>query len=100
MSTHSHSHNHDHGHDHDNEHHHAHIQTAVLQQAPDFAAQAYHNGDIKNFKLSEHKGKWVVLFFYPLDFTFVCPTEIIAFSDKIKEFQAIGAEVLGVSVDS
>ncbi len=73
----------------------------IQKQAPDFKAQAvFADGSIKEIKLSDYKGKWVVLFFYPLDFTFVCPTEIVAFSDKIKEFQAIGAEVLGVSVDS
>ncbi len=73
----------------------------IQKQAPDFKAQAVlADGSIKEIKLSDYKGKWVVLFFYPLDFTFVCPTEIVAFSDKIKEFQAIGAEVLGVSVDS
>jgi alkyl hydroperoxide reductase subunit AhpC len=59
------------------------------------------NEDFKQIKLSDYKGKnYVVLFFYPLDFTFVCPTEIVAFSDRIKEFQERGAEVLGVSVDS
>jgi alkyl hydroperoxide reductase subunit AhpC len=73
----------------------------VQKKAPDFKATAVlPDGSFKDIKLSDYKGKWVVLFFYPLDFTFVCPTEIIAFSDKIKEFQAIGAEVLGVSVDS
>jgi len=73
----------------------------IQKQAPDFKAQAVlETGEIKEIKLSDYKGKWVVLFFYPLDFTFVCPTEIIAFSDKIKEFQAVGAQVLGVSVDS
>jgi alkyl hydroperoxide reductase subunit AhpC len=73
----------------------------IQKQAPDFKAQAVMaDGTFKEIKLSDYKGKWVVLFFYPLDFTFVCPTEIVAFSDKIKEFQAIGAEVLGVSVDS
>jgi alkyl hydroperoxide reductase subunit AhpC len=73
----------------------------IQKQAPDFKAQAVlADGSFKEIKLSDYKGKWVVLFFYPLDFTFVCPTEIVAFSDKIKEFQAIGAEVLGVSVDS
>jgi peroxiredoxin (alkyl hydroperoxide reductase subunit C) len=50
--------------------------------------------------LDKYKGKYVVLFFYPLDFTFVCPTEITAFSDRHAEFKNIGAEVLGVSVDS
>ena len=73
----------------------------IQKQAPDFKAQAVlADGSFKEIKLSDYKGKWVVLFFYTLDFTFVCPTEIVAFSDKIKEFQAIGAEVLGVSVDS
>jgi len=73
----------------------------IQKQAPDFKAQAVlADGSISELKLSDYKGKWVVLFFYPLDFTFVCPTEIVAFSDKIAEFKALGAEVLGVSVDS
>jgi alkyl hydroperoxide reductase subunit AhpC len=73
----------------------------IQKQAPDFKAQAVlADGSITELKLSDYKGKWVVLFFYPLDFTFVCPTEIVSFSDKIAEFKAIGAEVLGVSVDS
>ncbi|MFM2091784.1 MAG: hypothetical protein RLZZ127_2273 [Planctomycetota bacterium] len=75
--------------------------TLVAKQAPDFAAQAVlADGTFKDIKLSDYKGKWVVLFFYPLDFTFVCPTEIIAFSDAYPEFQKVGAEVIGVSVDS
>jgi len=49
---------------------------------------------------SDYKGKWVVLFFYPLDFTFVCPTEIIEFSDRAKEFRALNCEVIGASIDS
>ena len=73
----------------------------VTQAAPDFTADAVVNGDFKSVKLSDYKGKnYVVLFFYPLDFTFVCPTEIIAFSDRIEDFRKRGAEVLGVSVDS
>jgi len=73
----------------------------VQKEAPDFTADAVVNEDFKPIKLSDYKGKsYVVLFFYPLDFTFVCPTEIIAFSDRIKEFQERGAEVLGVSIDS
>ncbi|HEV3158248.1 MAG TPA: peroxiredoxin [Candidatus Baltobacteraceae bacterium] len=51
-------------------------------------------------KLEDYRGKWLVLFFYPLDFTFVCPTEILAISDRYEEFTAIGAEVLGASTDS
>ena len=58
------------------------------------------NEDFKQIKLSDYRGKYVVLFFYPLDFTFVCPTEIVAFSDRIREFRERGAEVLGCSIDS
>ncbi|MCH2174709.1 MAG: peroxiredoxin [Lentisphaeria bacterium] len=72
----------------------------VNQEAPDFTANAVVDGQFKEVKLSDYRGKYVVLFFYPLDFTFVCPTEIIAFSDKIDEFKSRGAEVLGISVDS
>lgn len=72
----------------------------VQKQAPDFTADAVVNGDFKTVKLSAYKGKWVVLFFYPLDFTFVCPTEITSFSDKIEAFQKLNCEVLGCSVDS
>ncbi|MEM0951065.1 MAG: peroxiredoxin [Cyanobacteria bacterium P01_H01_bin.74] len=68
--------------------------------APDFTAQAYENGEIKDLSLNSYRGKWVVLFFYPLDFTFVCPTEITGFSDKIGEFEKLNAKVLGASVDS
>ena len=72
----------------------------VQQAAPDFTADAIIDNDFGSVTLSELKGKWVVLFFYPLDFTFVCPTEITAFSDRVADFKALGAEVLGVSVDS
>jgi alkyl hydroperoxide reductase subunit AhpC len=73
----------------------------VTKPAPQFTAQAVlADGSFKELSLSDYKGKYVVLFFYPLDFTFVCPTEIIAFSDRAAEFQALGVQVLGVSVDS
>jgi alkyl hydroperoxide reductase subunit AhpC len=72
----------------------------VQKEAPDFTATAVINEEFKEVKLSSYRGKYVVLFFYPLDFTFVCPTEIIAFSDRIKDFHSRGAEVLGVSIDS
>jgi len=74
----------------------------VGKQAPDFTAAAVINGGeiVENFKLSSYKGKHIVLFFYPLDFTFVCPTELHAFQDKIEEFKKRGVEVIGVSVDS
>lgn len=76
---------------------------AVLtgRQAPDFKADAVVNGEIKaGVSLSDYKGKYVILFFYPLDFTFVCPTELHAFQDKLGEFEKRGAQVIGVSVDS
>lgn len=69
-------------------------------KAPEFSQEAVINGDFKRVALSDYKGKWVVLFFYPLDFTFVCPTEITAFSDAMEEFKSINAEVIGCSVDS
>ena len=72
----------------------------VGRKAPDFALEGVLNGKFHTYRLSDYKGKWVVLFFYPLDFTFVCPTEILAFSDRLGEFRKIGAEVLGASVDS
>lgn len=73
----------------------------VQNVAPDFSAQAVMpDGSFKEIKLSDYRGKHVVLFFYPLDFTFVCPTEIIALSDRIKEFETRNTAVIGVSVDS
>ena len=73
----------------------------VGKQAPDFRATAvYGNNEIKELKLSDLKGKYVVLFFYPLDFTFVCPSEIIAFDHRLEEFTKRGVEVVGVSIDS
>jgi peroxiredoxin 2/4 len=68
--------------------------------APDFTAKAVYDQEFIDVKLSGYRGRYVVLFFYPLDFTFVCPTEITAFSDRYDEFKAINTEVLGVSVDS
>jgi peroxiredoxin (alkyl hydroperoxide reductase subunit C) len=72
----------------------------VGQPAPQFKAPAYVAGQFKDVSLQDYKGKWVCLFFYPLDFTFVCPTEIIAFSDLAPEFEKLGAQVVGVSIDS
>ena len=74
--------------------------TLVQKPAPDFKATAVSGKLFKEIKLEDYKGKWLVLFFYPLDFTFVCPTEITAFSDSIEEFKKLKAEVLGCSVDS
>ena len=73
----------------------------VTKQAPDFEAQAVFEGnEIKELDLSSYRGKYVVLFFYPLDFTFVCPSEIIAFDKALEQFKEKNAEVIGVSVDS
>ena len=73
----------------------------VGKQAPDFTATAvYGNNEIKELKLSDFKGKPVVLFFYPLDFTFVCPSVLIAFDHRLAEFAQRGVEVIGVSIDS
>ena len=72
----------------------------VGMQAPDFAATAVVDQEFKDISLSQYRGKYVVLFFYPLDFTFVCPTEITAFSDRYSDFSSKNTEVLGVSVDS
>lgn len=72
----------------------------VGQQAPNFTATAIFDQEFKTIKLSDYVGQYVVLFFYPLNFTFVCPTEIIAFSESYEEFSKLKTEVLAVSVDS
>lgn len=73
----------------------------VTKPAPDFKATAVMpDNQFQEISLSDYKGKKVVLFFYPLDFTFVCPTEIIAFSHRIEEFEKRGVQVLGCSIDS
>ena len=72
----------------------------VGDTAPDFAVQGFFKGEFKEFKLSDYKGKWVYLLFYPLDFTFVCPTEVLSFSEHVPQFEERECQVLGVSVDS
>jgi peroxiredoxin 2/4 len=72
----------------------------VGQPAPDFTATAVVKDQFVDIKLSDHKGKWVVLFFWPLDFTFICPTEIKAFSNAVDRFAELGADILGCSTDS
>lgn len=74
----------------------------VGQPAPDFDMASTKNIEKlnENVKLSDYKGKWLVLLFYPLDFTFVCPTELTTFSDRYEDFEGIGADVLGISTDS
>ncbi|CAO3642208.1 unnamed protein product [Cunninghamella echinulata] len=72
----------------------------VQKPAPEFTAPAVVDGQFKDISLKDYKGKYVVLFWYPLDFTFVCPTEIIAFSDRVQEFEALDTAVIGASCDS
>ncbi len=74
----------------------------VGQKAPDFSMDSTKDMEKldKKVSLSDYKGKWLVFFFYPLDFTFVCPTEITALSDRYEDFDALGAEILGCSTDS
>ncbi len=73
----------------------------VAKPAPDFKAQAVMpDNSFKEISLSDYKGKYVVLFFYPLDFTFVCPSEIIAFDHRLSDFKERNVEVIGVSIDS
>ena len=73
----------------------------VGQKVPNVAGQAFMpDGSFKDVKLSDYNGKWVVLFFYPLDFTFVCPTEIQGFNRHCQEFKKLNAEIVGVSTDS
>ncbi|CAO1437705.1 unnamed protein product [Diamesa hyperborea] len=76
------------------------LSARVQHPAPDFKGTAVVNSDFKEISLNQYKGKYLVLFFYPLDFTFVCPTEIISFSNRISEFKELDTEVVGVSVDS
>ena len=78
------------------------MSTLVTKQAPDFTATAVmpDNTMKVDFKLSEHKGKYVILFFYPLDFTFVCPSEILAFDKALSTFKSKNCEIIGVSIDS
>jgi peroxiredoxin 2/4 len=72
----------------------------VGKKAPEFNLKAVVKGKIEEFSLASSRGKYVVLFFYPLDFTFVCPTELHAFQERLKDFEARNAQVVGCSVDS
>jgi alkyl hydroperoxide reductase subunit AhpC len=72
----------------------------IQKEAPPFSTAAVVNGEYKQVSLSDYKGKWVYLFFYPFDFTFVCPTEIIAFSEAAEKFEKLGTQILGCSIDS
>ena len=79
---------------------HKHLMPTLGQPAPDFKGVAFFRHSFRKKKLADYKGKWLVLFFYPLDFTFVCPTEIKSFNNHYDEFKKNNCEVLGCSVDS
>ncbi|KAA0186962.1 Peroxidoxin 2 [Fasciolopsis buskii] len=92
-----------HPHPHPHMHPHGFPHRAMLQPntpAPSFTGQAVVGAEFKTISLSDYKGKWLILAFYPLDFTFVCPTEIIAFSDSIEQFTKRNCEVIFCSTDS
>jgi peroxiredoxin (alkyl hydroperoxide reductase subunit C) len=72
----------------------------IGQTIPDFELEAYHGDDIKKIKLSDYRGKWVVMLFYPADFTFICPTELEEAAVMYDQFKAEGAEILSVSTDT
>jgi alkyl hydroperoxide reductase subunit AhpC len=76
------------------------IRPLVQSSAPDFKGVAVVNKEFQEISLKDYKGKWLCLFFYPLDFTFVCPTEITAFSDRVDDFKKMGCEVVAASIDS
>ncbi len=72
----------------------------VNEQITDMELMAYHKGEAKSIKLSDYRGKWLVMIFYPADFTFVCPTELEEAADLYPQFQEIGAEIVSVSTDT
>jgi peroxiredoxin (alkyl hydroperoxide reductase subunit C) len=72
----------------------------IGHEIPDVEAEAFHNEEIKKIKLSSYRGKWLILFFYPADFTFVCPTELEEMADNYETIQKLEAEVLSISVDT
>lgn len=74
--------------------------TIINTLIPDFKVQAYHNGSFTTVTSEDVKGKWAIFFFYPADFTFVCPTELVDMAEKYEQFKAMGVEVYSVSTDS
>lgn len=72
----------------------------INELAPEFETKAFHEGQVRDIKLSDYKGKWVVLFFYPADFTFICPTELGELADNYEKFKEMNVEILSVSTDT
>lgn len=75
-------------------------QLEINKLAPFFQAQAFHNNEVKDINIRDLRGKWIVLFFYPADFTFVCPTELGDLADKYNQFQELNTEILSLSTDT
>jgi len=73
---------------------------SIGNKAPDFSVKGIFQGKVSRYSIQDYRGKWLVLFFYPADFTIICPTEVTGFSKSAEGFRAGGAEILGVSVDS
>lgn len=76
------------------------MNTLINTKLPEFKAQAYHNADFKTVTNKDLEGKWAIFFFYPADFTFVCPTELVDMAEKYEEFKKMGVEVYSVSTDT
>jgi len=76
------------------------LKMKINEQVPEFKTKAFYNNEIKEVKLSDYKGKWVIMFFYPADFTFVCPTEIGELADNYEKFKEMNTEILSVSCDT
>ncbi len=76
------------------------MEPIINSQLPDFKVQAYQNGEFKTVSTKDVSGKWAIFFFYPADFTFVCPTELVDMADKYAQFKEMGVEIYSVSADS
>lgn len=76
------------------------MENLINKKIPDFNFEAYHEDKIKKIKLSDYRGKWLILFFYPADFTFICPTELEEMAEYYSNFKKIGVEVLSISTDT
>ena len=76
------------------------MEPIINSQMPEFKVQAFQNGSFKTVSSEDVKGKWAIFFFYPADFTFVCPTELVDVAEKYEQFQAMGVEVYSVTTDS
>lgn len=76
------------------------MEPIINKQVPEFSVQAYHNGEFKTISTEDVRGKWGIFFFYPADFTFVCPTELEDMADNYAKFESLGVEIYSVSTDT